>query len=229
MARLKNFGVSGMRKLLCFHGFLGAPKDFNFLKSDFDVRAVDLSDYVHLGFDELWDRLEDEDLLEDCDLLGYSFGARLAARIYLRLSKKPKLVMLAGHLGLENNSQKEERRKIEQGFKHKLETLTQEEFIEYWNGLELFWKDPGLAEFNFKNADAYFKTYGLSEQPYLKQELVEFSDSILIYYGEDDHKYVSYAKENLSEFNVRYIPQTSHRLISYPEVLLPQIKEFLCN
>lgn len=216
-----------MKKILCFHGFLGFPSDFDFLKDHYDIHAPDLSDYVQLSYPQLLKKMNHEFNLNHCHLLGYSFGARLAARIFSDINSQCKLFMLAGHLGLESTKEIKERESVESDFIQKVQTYSDEEFLKYWNSLELFkWDDP-IKVANLHNKDKYFLNYGLSKQPPLKEKLIKKKKNIKINYGELDQKYVTYATQKLPMFELRFWAETGHRLLQNKQKILDELKGFI--
>ena len=202
-------------KILCLHGFMGSERDFDFLNEKFDVIAPSLNHLVCLSFEDL--AVYIDNLVKDYDevmILGYSFGARLGLRLFKHNpSKYKKVICLGGHLGLESQAEREERRRIEEDFKFQLKYFSKDEFIKFWNELELFQYDKNLEVNYGPKLIYYFENYGLMNQPYLKNEIINYRDKIHFYYGELDTKYCEYAKNNLEGFNVQFIPNRGHRLI----------------
>lgn len=220
-------------RILCLHGFLGSPKDFDFLKDEFDIIAPDLSAYVLLDYKELQAKLSKLIHLEKCHFLGYSFGARLGARLFSDLKKKDidknnnKLVCMAGHLGIKEDSEREDRLKIEKKFIEIINNSNEKTFLDYWNQLHLFKDDLPLVSCNYINARSYFENYALSEQPFLTKILFKVKEQIYFFYGENDQKYTSYAKSELTDFKVEYIEKAGHRLIKQHEYFRQKLREIL--
>ena len=126
-------------KLVCLHGFLGSSKDFSFLKSEFDVFAPNLDDYLDLSISEIFNKL---DLNSENILIGYSFGARLAMQVFLKDPDKFKKVLLfAGHMGLDTSEEKEERYKFENMMISFIKNNSINSFQKMWNSLDLFQYD----------------------------------------------------------------------------------------
>lgn len=223
-------------KLLCLHGFLGHSSDFDFLKDQYEILALDLSAYVQFDFETLYESITENIKLGEFHILGYSFGARLAARIYARYvfdnqlypsMVKNKLICFAGHFGLENNKEKEERKIIELRMMEKIQNLNESEFLNYWNKLEIFQNDEKLETIHFENAQFYFLNYALSNQPCLKSKLLPYREHIHIYYGLNDGKYADYARMELSEFNLNFLPHTGHRILKNKDKILKLLGEAL--
>lgn len=216
-----------MINLLCLHGFLGSSTDFDYLKADYHVFAPQLDQLVSLDYESLKEEILKSLPFYQYHILGYSFGARLAVRLFLDLKPQGKLICLGGHLGLKDISLREERKNIEQNFLKKLNQLTQKEFLDYWNSLPLFNRDQDLETANFSNASDFFVNYGLSKQPYLKSQLMDYKERVSIHYGEDDEKYKNYALAEISEFELQFWPKSSHRLIKNEELVKKILKDHI--
>ena len=110
-----------------------------------------------------------------------------------------------------------------------MDNLSDNDFLEYWNGLSLFSHDKKLMKGNFKNAKEYFSNYSLSKQPYLEKELLKYTKSILFIYGQQDSKYREYAQKYLTNYKVKYLSPCGHRVIQKKSLVLEEVKEFLCQ
>jgi pimeloyl-ACP methyl ester carboxylesterase len=211
------------KKLLCLHGFLGCPKQFDFLRSEFDVHSPDLRDYVSLSYDEIVEKLYQEHPgFNKMNVLGYSFGSRLGARLFVTEKVEGKFIGLAGHAGMKTDEERARRLVFEESMVQKLNELSNSEFLLEWNSYDIFSHDEpldiNLVDFN--NADLFFKNYGLSKQPYLYPELLKRKEAVFYYYGAKDDKYVNYATEELKKLNVIILNEKGHRLISsHSEIL----------
>ncbi len=209
-----------MKTILCLHGFLGQPADFDFLKAKYKVVAPNLNDYVELDFEQLSLKFEELYLtIKPSLILGYSFGARLALRLMSQLNLSCELICLAGHMGLTPH-EISDRIQIEEQMVKKLTSYTEADFLNYWNGLELFKHDGPLVNPNMDKAVCYLKNYCLSKQPHLKNNLLTKSKQIRIYYGELDTKYTDYATSELKDFNFHILPGLGHRLLHHPEEII---------
>jgi hypothetical protein len=214
-------------KILCLHGFLGTPENFDFLKESYQIKALNLCDFVHLGFDELFEQLQNFGVFEGVDaILGYSFGARLGLRFKVLKQMRIPLFCIGGHLGLRESEDILKRKKFEDNMIKKICSFTEEEFLGYWNSLDLFSSDKPLNSINMKNADLFFKNYGLSSQEYLF-DLLNTRKDIYFLYGGNDSKYSSYARTKLNGFELEIVPNVGHRALAHHDVIKDWIKDKL--
>jgi pimeloyl-ACP methyl ester carboxylesterase len=223
-----SFGVvMGKPKILCLHGFLGKSSDFDFLSSEYDIFAPELSRYIDQSLEQMVSSLSKERDLSQYHILGYSFGARLGLQIYSRMNGSNKLICLAGRFELEPQEDLCFRKKFEFSLLEKLKTMSKEDFLSFWNHLPLFAYDEHLMHPNFVAAAYYFKNYGLSKQPPLKEKLWERRGDIHFYYGEKDEKYCQYAQRYLSDWSVSVLPNIGHRILQHPKEVIKICKERL--
>ena len=211
------------QNILCLHGFLGSPQQFEFLKEEYNIFCPDLSAYVVLDFDNIKAKLiKDYPGIQRMNILGYSFGSRLGARLFLSLNSSGKFIGLTGHAGLNSDDERSERLLFEESMVAKLESLNKAQFLEEWNSYDIFKYDLALdiKSVNFKNSDLFFKNYGLSKQPNIYNELFNKRESVFYYYGVLDEKYKSYAHNELQGLNVEFLKNKGHRIIDSPEQVL---------
>lgn len=205
--------------ITCLHGFLGSPRDFDFLRKEYEVYTPDLDNFVHKNLRELQDDLAISNPVESNILIGYSFGARIALGLFLRNPHSfNKMILLGGHGGLTSEEERTQRLNLEESFCSKLDQYNFDEFLSFWNGLELFHSDSPVtpAAKDLSLLKNYFVNFGLSKQPFYLNQLKEHQDKVLWIFGENDKKYVSYANENLGDFNVRYVSNCGHRVLHSP-------------
>lgn len=200
------------KRVLALHGFLGSPDDFNYLRHDFEVLAPDLRNLVSENIEDLGMRILAD---EKIPIIGYSFGARLAARLKLLFPERVgSCLLLSGHMGLLHSEQKIERKYFENQMIEKLKTLSRPEFETFWNGLALFKADdPIKMNSNPRDWIDFFNNYGLSGQPYLLNDLAKYSNELIFGYGKFDSKYKEYAEKELSKFNVHWF-SCGHRVLT---------------
>lgn len=215
--------------LICLHGFLGSPQDFDFLSASFDTYCPDLDAYIDKEVGEILEEISLKTSKRRV-LIGYSFGARMAMQVFLKSpSSFDSLYLLAGHAGIETQEQRIKRESIECHFKKQINELAPNDFYDYWNNLDLFNFDEKLEtkEFDKNCVLSYFEKWGLSKQPFLRDELLKYKDKIKWYFGEKDFKYVEYARENLFQFDVHFIKNTGHRLLkdkSFQSIFVEELK-----
>jgi pimeloyl-ACP methyl ester carboxylesterase len=216
--------------LYCLHGFLGCASDFDFLKPDYNIHALELDELVDKSLSDIDDLI----IGEDITLLGYSFGSRLALRLLaLNPKKYQKVFCFAGHLGLSSHEDRHTRK----GFEDKMITALKEnsmhDFLKMWNSYDIFKGDMPIRSNTTDKSIIikYFENWGLSKQEYLKDKLILERDKINFYYGELDKKYVNYAKNELSSFNVTIVKNCGHRLIQNQEFISKEINRYVkeCN
>ena len=203
-------------KYICFHGFLGHPEDFGFLQDQIDYISLDVGEYIYLSAEEICKKILSLYPDSKIGLIGYSFGARMALKVFLSdPSAFSSLSLLAGHAGIKDHVAVNKREQVELKFIKKIEDLDQDDFQDYWNGLELFKYDQQvtLPEINKTIAIDFFQLWGLSKQGYLRDKLVPYSKSVKWYFGSKDLKYSNYAKKELLSFNVCYLNGLGHRII----------------
>jgi 2-succinyl-6-hydroxy-2,4-cyclohexadiene-1-carboxylate synthase len=171
-----------------FHGFLGSPEDFLFLKKD-DVVLHDLYRIDHFPA-----------IREDDTLIGYSMGGRLCLDLAEKLNFRiRKLVLINAHPGLSTQEEKSERKIFEGKILENLSSMTREEFLIWWNGLPLFRFDQPIetSPERFEKSSELFKRYLLSEQKDHLPKLSEYKDKIIYIVGLMDEKYMELAGEKI--------------------------------
>lgn len=194
-----------------FHGFLGSPEDFSFLKRD-DVLLHDL--YQEQEFE-----IKPEDTL-----IGYSMGGRIA----LDLAKKhnynfKKLVLINAHPGLTTDEEKAGRAQWELNVLNSLKSMEQEDFLEMWNSLPLFMHDAPLTampEERYKKSLELFARYQLSDQIDHLPDIVKYKDKILYIVGVLDARYMEIVTDYFLPYEVpvKAIPG-GHRLFQEKDLL----------
>lgn len=201
-----------------FHGFLGSPHDFDFLKGD----GVILHDLYSKDFNP--------EIKPGDTLIGYSMGGRIAMELASKANWEiEKLVLMSSHPGLELSDEKENRREWEDTVLEKLRSLSPVEFFSYWNQLPIFEFDTPLTAIpleRFKASSELFDQFRLSKQKNFLAGLEEYKDKILYLVGLFDTKYYSYAEEVLLPHGIKIIPVAGgHRLFQQPL----EVKSILTN
>lgn len=199
-----------------FHGFLGSPSDFAFLRDFGEVRLHDIYE-EHFDF---------EIQLEDT-LIGYSMGGRIALELaHQNHYKMKKLVLINAHPGLPEPMT--ERRIWEDSVVERLATLSSEEFLTYWNKLPLFRGDKPLKnidEERFKKSLALFDKHRLSKQTCYLPDLAKYHDKVLSLSGLQDEKYAQIARDLIAPCGVKCLfLDGGHRLFQNPELIIKTLQ-----
>ena len=201
-----------------FHGFLGSPEDFSFLKRE-DVIFHDLYEMSHLP-----------QVSQDDVLIGYSMGARIAMEIaHLNKFRIKKLIIINSHPGLETDDEKVNRRSFELTVLEKIRTMSKDEFLSYWNALPLFSHDApleNLSEERYKRSAELFDRFALSKQNNFLPEIAENKEKVLWIVGLKDEKYLEIASEKILPHDIEVVSLPGgHRLFQ----LKSELKELLQN
>lgn len=190
-----------------FHGFLGSPSDFEFLKGDGVI--------LHNLYEKLPETSADD------ILIGYSMGGRLV----MELAKKngfKKLILINAHPGLTDDKEREIRSQWEEEV---IERLSDEKaFLSWWNTLPLFHADRPLVKVPAGSKEL-FEKMALSRQENFLPFLQENTSRVHWILGSLDPKYAKLA-DKLTEFDVHLV-HGGHRLFQHPGLLLPVIKKIL--
>ncbi|HXH29610.1 MAG TPA: hypothetical protein VNJ01_02245 [Bacteriovoracaceae bacterium] len=193
-----------------FHGFLGSPSDLSFLG-----QQVKLHD--------LYAEMLDPQITPEDTLIGYSMGGRKALELASSSGFK-KLVLINAHPGLATAEEKNQRAKWEDSVLDKLRTSSKEEFLTYWNSLEIFRSDAPLVDVSdeiFANSAELFERYRLSKQKYFLPLLEQYREKILWVIGSADEKYRTLAQTVLLPAGFRCAFVTGgHRLFQNQGELL---------
>lgn len=167
-----------------FHGFLGSPDDFSFLQRE----GVCLHDLYKM---ESLPKISQDDIL-----IGYSMGGRIALEIaYQCQFQLKKIVLINAHPGLETHEERSEREIFENKVQEKLEGLSKDEFLKWWNALPIFSGDSPIStsEERFVKSPYLFERNRLSKQKYFLPQMEEHKNQILYIVGKEDMKYMELA------------------------------------
>lgn len=195
-----------------FHGFLGSPDDFDFLKRD-DIISHDI--YAM----EEFPRIGPADTI-----IGYSLGGRIALDIAAAHNfQLKKIVLINCHPGLASEKERSQRKDFEVTILQKLKNTSMPEFMDYWNKLPIFLFDAPISlkdEKRFKKSAEIFDRYRLSNQTNHLPKILQDQEKFLWIIGSLDEKYMDLARDLLlpNNFRVSYI-QGGHRLFQHPEAL----------
>ena len=201
-----------------FHGFLGSPEDFNFLKQD----DVILHDLYTPDFNP--------EIKPGDTLIGYSMGGRIAMELAHQMNWEiNKLVLMNSHPGLEFDDEKESRKEWEDSVLEKLQSVSPADFFDYWNELPIFEFDSPLApisEERYLASQKLFDQFRLSKQRNFLPALEDHKEKVLYLVGLFDNKYFTLAEEVIANYGIQVTPVSGgHRLFQEPQ----QVKSILTN
>jgi 2-succinyl-6-hydroxy-2,4-cyclohexadiene-1-carboxylate synthase len=201
-----------------FHGFLGSPEDFSFLKAD----GVLIHDLYTM---DTYPTINPEDVL-----IGYSMGGRIALDIaHKNHYNLKKIILINAHPGLNSEEEKMARAQWETSLLLELATKSKDDFLEEWNALPIFFHDAplkGVTEARYKQSHALFDKYRLSEQLDHLPEIVQHKEKVLWIVGLFDEKYMDLANDYLMPYDIKVkgIPG-GHRLFQEERALTQVLKE----
>ncbi len=179
-----------------FHGFLGSPDDFSFLRQD-DVILHDL-----------YEMTSPPKIHESDTLIGYSLGGRIALELASSYQYKLKrLVLISAHPGLSSEEERVHRREFELKVVQGLQTKNRENFLSWWNGMPIFSSDHPITttEKRYLGSLNLFLKYRLSDQVNHLEEMKLHKNKILYLSGQYDEKYMDLASKILlpNQFHVK--------------------------
>lgn len=202
--------------LTALHGFLGLPSDWDFLRDEFEVDAIDV--------------LRDEIPPQGDVLLGYSLGGRLALQALLGGAKYERAIIVSTRV----SDAEPDRRERDEAWARRFETEEWEPLLRDWNAQPLF---GGHAmprqERDFDRAALARALRELSPAvlPSVAERLRELDLPILWIAGERDIKYVAEARrvgELLPRAEVAIVAGAAHRVPwEKPAVVRRLIREFV--
>lgn len=201
-----------------FHGFLGSPEDFQFLKNE------------NVLLHDLYELTDFPDVQPEDTVIGYSMGGRVALDLAKSINYRlKKLVLINAHPGLSSEEEKLGRARWERTLLQDLKSMKKEAFLDYWNGLPIFFHDAPLKEITterFEKSHQLFERFLLSKQADHLPEIVAHKEKILWIVGLFDEKYMDIASELLLpyEIKVKGIPG-GHRLFQLPTELLKVLND----
>ena len=171
-----------------FHGFLGSPDDFSFLKSA-DVVLHDLYEM------QTFPAVAEHDIL-----IGYSMGGRMALELAYNCNFRiKKLILVSAHPGLSNEEERKNRVTFEADILFKLKELSRDQFLSWWNKLPIFSADLPIESSpeRFLQSAELFEKYRLSKQKDFLPLLIEHKNKILYITGTQDKKYMEFAENRI--------------------------------
>lgn len=190
--------------IVCLHGFLGTPADWDFLRdAGIGVMAPDL-----FAGDSIPDRGD--------TLLGYSMGGRLALEALLAGARYDRAVIISAGLNLESG--REERRVRDREWARRFECDPWDELMTAWNVQSIF--GGSVLQRRESDFDRAALARALREwspailKP-LRPRLGAIMIPVLWMAGEHDNQYVAEAELAVSELpngRIWICPDASHRI-----------------
>jgi len=184
--------------ITCLHGFLGNPRDWDFLHdAGFDIETPPLDAIPNHG-----------DIL-----LGYSLGGRLALQALLNGANYKRAILVSTGLGIEDESARTARRASDEAWAQRFESEDFETVMTDWNA------QPVLAGTSLPRTRDDFDPRALREWssgalPPVASRLHELTIPTLWIAGARDTKYVAEAKTgaSLARGRVVIVDDAGHRV-----------------
>ncbi len=199
--------------LVFLHGFLGCKEDWEemlpFFEKQFFCIAVDLPGHGATPYcEDILGALKSELVFKPI-LVGYSMGGRLAMQLQ---ECAEAIVVLSGHPGLETEEEKAARRKIDEQWSKKLETMPIDGFITEWYQQPIFQTLGSIPKRRLNQNPQHLanvmQQLSLANQPHFNQ----FSRPALFLYGEEDLKYRQLYYTLPKTVSVRSIKNCGHAI-----------------
>jgi 2-succinyl-6-hydroxy-2,4-cyclohexadiene-1-carboxylate synthase len=225
------------------HGFLGSHLDFLPLLDDlrsYHCHLIDLPSHGKSPFiSPILATIEEhihtiiKTLSQKPLLVGYSLGGRIAMQIAEKLPIKG-LFTFSSHIGLQNNTEKEERLDKDRLWQERLTTLSSKDFLTLWYKQAPFaslQRKPELLKNlyetrNLSNPHALsslLEEIGLAKQPLLSS----FPCPTCLAFGEYDVNYKHLYEKFVPSIPQIEIPEAGHSvLIENPSYCAKAIKSF---
>ena len=184
--------------ITCLHGFLGNPRDWDFLRdSGFDIETPPL--------DAIPDRGD--------VLLGYSLGGRLALQALLNGANYQRAILVSTGLGIEDDSDREARRASDEAWAQRFESEDFETVINDWNAQPVL-AGPTLPRRRDDFDPRALREWSSGALPPVASRLHELTIPTLWVAGARDSKYVAEAHRgaSLARGRVAIVNDAGHRV-----------------
>jgi len=158
-------------------------------------------------------------------LVGYSMGARVALRAALDLpGRVERLVLVSGSAGIEDDGEREARRRADEALAARIETGDLEAFLDEWSAQPLLAGVPrGVAELDRRTRSANTPSglaaalRGLGQGAFepMWDRLGELAMPVTLVAGERDERYAEAARrtaERIADAEVVIVPGAGHAL-----------------
>ena len=168
--------------ITCLHGFLGAPRDWDFLReAGLAIQTPPLDAIPPHG--EI--------------LLGYSLGSRLALNALLSGARYERAIFVSTGLGIEDDLARSNRRASDEAWAWRFETEDFDSVVAGWNAQPVL-AGPALSRTRDDYDSRGLREWSSGALPPIASRLQELTIPTLWIAGERDAKYVAEAKRAAS-------------------------------
>lgn len=183
--------------ITCLHGFLGNPRDWDFLRDGFEIETPPLDSIPHRG-----------DIL-----LGYSLGGRLALQALLHGADYQRAILVSTGLGIEDEAARAARRASDEAWAQRFESEDFETVITDWNAQPVL-AGPALARTRDDYDPRALREWSSGALPPVASRLHELTIPTLWIAGARDSKYVAAAHRgaSLARGRVAIVDHAGHRV-----------------
>jgi 2-succinyl-6-hydroxy-2,4-cyclohexadiene-1-carboxylate synthase len=249
---IEQWGDKTLPSLLLLHGFMGNGADFysaiSNLSQYFYCICVDLPGHGQTPIDNHNYVSTAEQILaiapDNCYLLGYSLGGRLALYLALHYPDRwQKVILESASFGLATAPMRQERQRQDSAIARKLRQsdLDFTAFIHDWYQQPVFTgiaDHPNFSELIVSRSNnnplalaRSLETMGLGQQPYLGELLPTNKISLLLLAGEQDPKFVEIGyqiTQSCPHSEIIVVPNCSHNVhFQQLDLWLKAVLEFL--
>jgi 2-succinyl-6-hydroxy-2,4-cyclohexadiene-1-carboxylate synthase len=243
--------------ILFLHGFMGDRHDFSDvierLSNRFCCLSLDLPGHgQNIGLDNSQYRLTetaksvidllDQLCIQQCFLVGYSMGGRLALYLTVHFPDRfLKVVLESASPGLKTEAERQERVRRDRQLAARLETEDFAEFLESWYAQPL-WRSTKLDLQTLRNRRLQNQPLELSKslrgmgtgvQPSLWQELAQMRVPLFLVVGQWDEKFVGINQEMRSICQMAQLtvmPECGHNVHwEQPQAFGKRLRSFLLD
>lgn len=201
--------------ITCLHGFLGAPRDWDFLReAGLSIETPPLDAIPPRG-----------DIL-----LGYSLGGRLALHALLAGAGYERAIFVSTGLGIEDDAARSLRRASDEAWAQRFESEDFDAVVTDWNAQPVL-AGPALVRTRDDYDSRALRQWSSGALPSVASRLNELTIPTLWIAGARDSKYVAEAKRAASlarDARVTIIDHAGHRVPwEQPGELVATVRAFL--
>jgi 2-succinyl-6-hydroxy-2,4-cyclohexadiene-1-carboxylate synthase len=185
--------------ITCLHGFLGNPRDWDFLRdAGFEIETPPLDAIPHHGD----------------TLLAYSLGGRLALQALLAGANYKRAILVSTALGIEDEQLRAARRTADEAWAQRFESEDFETVMRDWNAQPVL-AGPALARTRDDYDPRGLREWSSGALPPVASRLPELTIPTLWIAGARDTKYVAEAHRAASivpNARVEIVKDAGHRV-----------------